>query len=41
MHWHATLGEGQDRSMLEILDNQHAEANHQFVRFVESTTRRG
>ncbi len=35
MHWHATLGESGDRSMLEILDNQHAEANHQFVRFVE------
>ena len=35
MHWHATLGESGDRSMLEILDSQHAEANHQFVRFVE------
>ena len=36
MHWHLTLGEGQDRSMLEILETQHAEANQQFVRFVES-----
>ena len=35
MHWHLTLGEGQDRSMLDILETQHAEANHQFVRFVE------
>ena len=35
MHWHTTLGESDDRSMLEILDNQHAEANHQFVRFIE------
>ena len=35
MHWHATLGESGDRSMLDILDSQHAEANHQFVRFVE------
>ena len=35
MHWHTTLGESEDRSMLEILENQHAEANHQFVRFVE------
>ena len=26
MHWHATLGESGDRSMLEILDSQHAEA---------------
>ena len=35
MHWHMTLGESGDRSMLEILESQHAEANHQFVRFVE------
>ena len=35
MHWHTTLGDSEDRSMLEILDSQHAEANHQFVRFVE------
>jgi len=35
MHWHTTLGESGDRSMLEILESQHAEANHQFVRFVE------
>ena len=36
MHWHVTLGESGDRSMLEILETQHAEANHQFARFVEA-----
>ena len=35
MHWHSALSESGDRSMLEILENQHAEANHQFTRFVE------
>ena len=36
MHWHVTLGEAGDRSMLEILETQHAEANHQFARFVDA-----
>ena len=34
-HWHLTLGDSGDGGMLEILENQHAEANHQFARFIE------
>ena len=35
-HWHAELGGSGDSGMLEILENQHAEANQQFARFVEA-----